>query len=90
MGDLLGTVGKIAGIGGIALGVLLVVFRDVLRKSIFSKLPAAETYKLIRLLVVLTFAVACLGIFAWLVGSGVFVQITNGDNSGIFNFGRKS
>jgi hypothetical protein len=86
MGDVLGTVGKIAGIGGIALGVFLLIFRDVIRRKIFSRLPAAETYRLLRLIIVLTFLIACLGVFAWIVGSEI--QITLGSNSPIIGGSR--
>jgi hypothetical protein len=82
-------IGKVAGIGGIALGVLLFVFRDVIRRKIFSRLPAAETYRLMRLIIVLTFIAACVGIAAWVVGSGIVVQMTSGNGSGIFNIGTK-
>ncbi len=67
--SLLKTVGQIAGIGGIALGVLLLVFRDVIRKNIFPQLASVQAYRLIRLVVVLTFLIAALGISAW-----VYVQ----------------
>jgi hypothetical protein len=33
--EILKTVGQIAGIGGLALGVLLIVFRDIVRKKYF-------------------------------------------------------
>jgi hypothetical protein len=35
---LLETMGKVAGIGGLAFGVLLLVFRHVLQAGVFSKL----------------------------------------------------
>lgn len=81
MADLLGTVGKIAGIGGVALGVFLLIFRDVIRRNVFSRLPAAETYRLMRLIIVLTFLIACAGLVTWIIGSGI--QITLGSNSPI-------
>jgi hypothetical protein len=39
MGELesLKQLGQIAGIGGIALGVLLLLFRDVIRKAVFPR-----------------------------------------------------
>ena len=60
-------VGQIAGIGGLALGVLLLVFREVIRKSIFPMLAAEHAYKIIRLIVFLTFLIAAGGIAAWVV-----------------------
>ena len=53
--DVLRIVGQVAGIGGIALGVLLIVFRDVIRKAIFPKLTKDQGYRLLRLIAVLTF-----------------------------------
>jgi len=63
--ETLKTVGQIAGIGGIALGVLLIVFREVIRKAIFPQLTRQQAYKLLRLIVILTFAIAALGLTAW-------------------------
>jgi multisubunit Na+/H+ antiporter MnhB subunit len=63
--DLLRIVGQIAGIGGIALGVLLLVFRDIIRKRIFPQLARQQAYRLLRLMVVLVWSVAVLGIGAW-------------------------
>lgn len=61
--------GKIAGVAGIALGIFLIIFRDVLRKSIFATLPAAESYRLLRLIILLTWVIAVLGIGAWWFGN---------------------
>jgi hypothetical protein len=63
--SLLLTVGKIAGIGGIALGVVLIIFREVIRKNIFPNLAQVQGFRIIRLIVVLTFCIAALGVAAW-------------------------
>jgi hypothetical protein len=63
--QILKTVGQVAGIGGLALGVLLIVFRDIIRKRIFPKLPPAEAYRLLRLITVAVWSVAIVGIVAW-------------------------
>lgn len=63
------TLGQLAGIGGIALGVLLLIFRDVIRRNIFPNLQQGQSYRLITLVVVLTFAISALGVWAW-----VYVQ----------------
>lgn len=62
---LLKTIGQVAGLGGIALGVLMLVFRDVIRRQIFPQLAKAQAYRLIRLIIVLTFAIAFSGLTAW-------------------------
>jgi hypothetical protein len=62
---LLEIVGQIAGIGGVALGVLLIIFRDIIRKNIFPKLPPAQAYRLLRLITGAVWSVAVIGIIAW-------------------------
>ena len=66
-------VGQVAGIGGLALGVLLLVFREVIRKNIFPNLAQSQAYRLIRLIVVFTFIIAAFGIGSW-----VYLQRTAG------------
>ena len=65
--ETLKTVGQVAGIGGIALAVLLTIFREVIRKSIFPKLDSDAGYRLLRLILVLTWSVAIAGVGAWLM-----------------------
>lgn len=62
-------VGQIAGIGGLALGVLLIIFRDVLRQKIFPTFTREHGYRIIRLIIVFTFLIAVLGIIAWFLQS---------------------
>src|SRR3954451_3467297 len=63
--QVLKTVGQVAGIGGLALGVFLLLFRDIIRKNIFPKLPAAEAYRLLRLITGAVWSVTVVGILAW-------------------------
>ena len=66
---LLQTVGKIAGIGGLSLGVMLLVFRDIIRKNIFPKFTDEKLgFRLLRLIIVAAWSVAILGIAAWTYG----------------------
>jgi hypothetical protein len=69
------TLGKIAGIGGLALGVFLLLFREVIRRNIFPKLAANDAYKVIQQFMYLTFGIAALGIFAW-----VYVSTSHGQS----------
>lgn len=62
--------GQIAGIGGIAFGVFLILFREVIRKNIFPTLTKEQSYKLIRLLLIFTFLVSLTGIGAWAISQG--------------------
>ena len=58
--------GQIAGIGGISVGVLLLLFRDIIRKNIFPKFRDEKlAYRLLRLIVVVVWSVAIAGIGAW-------------------------
>jgi hypothetical protein len=63
--DILETAAQVAGIGGLALGVLLILFREVIRKKIFPNLSKEQAYRLLRMIVVLVFVVAIVGILAW-------------------------
>ena len=60
--NLLKTVGQIAGIGGLAIGMLVLIFRDVIRKKIFPKLSREQAYSLLRLILILAWSVALVGI----------------------------
>jgi len=68
--EILKTVGQIAGIGGIALGVFLLLFRDVIRKKIFPSLTKEQGYRILVLFLILVWSVAISGVGAWL-----FVEI---------------
>ena len=57
--------GKIAGIGGLAIGVFLLLFRDVIHKNIFPNLDKEKAYRLLRLIVILVWSIAVVGIGAW-------------------------
>lgn len=63
--ELLETLGKIAGIGGIALGVGLIVFREVIRKSVLGALSKDDAYRLVRLVAVFSWTIALAGMGAW-------------------------
>lgn len=63
--SILEKLGQIAGIGGLSLGVLLLIFKEVLRKSIFPGLNRQQAYSIIKLIIILTFVVAIAGIMAW-------------------------
>lgn len=58
-------IGQIAGIGGLALGTLALIFREVIRKNVFPSLTKTHAFQILRLIIVLTFSVAALGIGAW-------------------------
>lgn len=94
--EVLKLVGQIAGIGGLGLGVLFLLYRDIIRKNIFPSLPPAEAYRLLRLITIAVWSVAVIGIAVWFFsGTGSKVSATDGSigvvgdvtNSAISNTG---
>jgi len=65
---LLKTLGEVLGIGGGALGVFFLLFREVIRKSIFPMLKKDDAYRLLRLISILVWSVAVIGVAAWFWG----------------------
>lgn len=65
--ELLKAVGQIAGIGGLALGVFLILFKEIIRKNIFPKLNKEHAYRLISLISILVWSVAIVGVLGWIV-----------------------
>jgi hypothetical protein len=72
-GKILGSLGRIAGLGGIALGVFLLIFQGVLQKQFLPQagLTSAQAFAILLSLMILTFGVAGIGLMAWLVGRTV-------------------
>jgi hypothetical protein len=66
---LLSSVGKVAGLGGIALGIFLLIFQGVLQKQFLPQagLGAAQAFATILSLMIFTFGIAGIGIIAWLL-----------------------
>ncbi|MFG2039965.1 type IV pilus biogenesis/stability protein PilW [Dactylosporangium sp. NPDC048998] len=71
MAEVLQVVGAVAGIGGLGLGVVLLVYRDFVRQLVrrraFRTLSSSQATTLFAAVVILTFAVAVVGVFAGLV-----------------------
>jgi hypothetical protein len=81
--ELFKTLGQIAGIGGLALGVFLILFRELIRKSIFPTLKKDQAYKLFRLIAFLVCSVTLAGIAAWIyVENHPQVKVTSGVGAG--------
>ena len=68
--DELKLVAQIFAISGVALGVILALFREILRKSVFLRLTKQQTYNLIRLFLFVTWTIAIAGIVAWVLVGG--------------------
>jgi hypothetical protein len=67
--EVLKTLGQIGGIGGIALGVMLFLFRDIISRIIFPKLSTEKAYRLLQLITVCVWSVAVLGMGAWMIAA---------------------
>jgi len=53
---------KVAGLAGVAIGAVVYVFREVIRKQVFPQLTKDQAYKLLNLIVILIFVVGVLGV----------------------------
>ena len=81
--ELFKTLGQIAGIGGVALGIFLILFRELIRKSIFPTLKKDDAFRLLRLIALLVWIVALAGIAAWVfVERRSEVSVSNGVGAG--------
>jgi len=65
----LASLGKIAGLGGIAVGAIVLLMRPMIKQAL--GLPAAERAPTLRFIALGAFAIGALGIVAWLaIGLG--------------------
>lgn len=67
--EVLKVVGQVAGIGGLAIGVFLLLCRDIIRKNVFPRLPAEQAYRLLWFITFAAWSVAIVGIVAWVYTS---------------------
>ncbi|KJV09243.1 hypothetical protein VZ95_12695 [Elstera litoralis] len=67
---LLQTIGQIAGLGGLALGVALLLFRDVIRKNIYPRLTADAAAKQMRLITIAVWSIALVALLLWASSGG--------------------
>ena len=67
----LASLGKVAGLGGIAIWAVVLLVGPIINKT--SGVPAAQRGPLLRFIAMGAFGIAALGIVAWLV-SGLFVE----------------
>lgn len=67
-------VGRIAGIGGLALGVFLLLFQEVLATG-FAPLRADHAFAVISALMILTFGISALGITAWVIARSIAPRV---------------
>ena len=72
----LASLGKIAGLGGIAIGVVVLLVRPIIDRA--SSLPAAERAPMLRFVAIGSFGIGALGIVAWLVSGLSGGNVTSG------------
>src|SRR5262249_40510991 len=84
--ETLKVVAQIAGIGGVALAVFLMVFREVIRKNIFTKLLPEEGYRLLRLIIVAAWSVAIIGVVAWIYAKGQAIPTVDANGTTVKDF----
>ena len=60
-------IGAVAGIGGLSLTVLLLIFREVIRKKIYPSLTQNQAYRILNKVIILVTLVALAGIAAWVI-----------------------
>lgn len=69
MSDVLNTLGAIAGLGGLSLGLVLFVFRDFFAKDVLGiilpHLKRDDRYRILRLILILTTLVGVTGMILW-------------------------
>jgi len=78
--ETLQALGQVAGIAGVAVGAALLVFRDIIRKTLFKKLSPDHSYRLMRMTIGAVWSIAIVGI---LVGYApkIFAVQVNAVNS---------
>jgi tetratricopeptide (TPR) repeat protein len=64
--SILEMLGKIAGLGGLALGVFLILFRDILKKLKVPVITREQWYRVIVYFMILVWSIAIVGLGTWL------------------------
>jgi hypothetical protein len=64
--SILTSLGQIAGLGGIALGTVMLLYRDVLRRRLLTRLSANHSFQILMLIIVLAWGIGVVGIAGWL------------------------
>lgn len=81
--EIVETLAKIVGIGGAVVGTLLVIFREIIRKRIFTQFTREQSFKIIKLIIVLTWTVTMLGMILWYLLESERVRISAENESGV-------
>ena len=54
-----------AGLGGVCVGILLLLFRETLRAAFLSKLSRDHSFQIVKAIIWLTWSIAIIGLLAW-------------------------
>ena len=63
--------GETAGLAGLAIGMILLLYRDIVRKNVFPALGKRDAYRLLRAIAVLSWSVAIVGILSWVWSTSI-------------------
>jgi len=72
----LASLGKVAGLGGIAIGLVVLLVRPMIDRV--STVPAAQRAPMLRLIAMGAFGIGALGIVAWLISGLSNTSVTAG------------
>ncbi len=67
--DPFSSIAKYAGLGGLTIGLVFLIFKEILRKAIFPTLTKVQGYNIIRLIIVCCTAVAVIGLAVYTVST---------------------
>lgn len=56
---------KVAGLGGLSIGTLVLIFRAIIKLDVFQRLNQIQTYKTLDQIIKMTFFTAILGLILW-------------------------
>jgi hypothetical protein len=63
--DPFSSLAKYIGLAGVAIGMVFWVFKEIIRKDIFSKLDKKQSYNIIRLIIIICFGVVVLSLIVY-------------------------
>lgn len=72
--SLLKTVGQVAGLGGLSIGLLILIFRPIISQRFLPQLDRKRAYRLLLLIIIFTWVTALAGIAAWLYSLTLHVE----------------
>jgi Carboxypeptidase regulatory-like domain len=65
------TLGETAGLAGLSIGLILLLYREIVRKNVFPALSKRDAYRLFRVIAVLSWSVAIVGIVSWVWSASI-------------------